>query len=109
MKTKSVVDPIYNKEYFRQMVTTKPAWTIRAILVLYERQTEDEKDAMSTMEENGAGFNGFDAEFLSSLAEQVLSGKFLSENQIKAAQKKIGKYSQQLLDIALSKKERPVA
>jgi hypothetical protein len=46
------------------------------------------------------GFNGFDAEFGTSLAKRLLSGYLLSDKQKVAGRKMIIKYLGQLLKIA---------
>ncbi len=90
----------YNKEDIRRMITTNKRWTMRALVVLYQRQTEDEQETLSTKHDNGIGFNGIDAPFLSDLARTVMMNRGLSDKQIKAAQRIIGKYAGQLTEIA---------
>ena len=90
----------YTKEYIKQKVTTEELWTERALVALYNRQTNDEQDQHTTRHQNRIGFNGFDAKFLSKLAEQILCGKHLSEKQLLFAQKAIGKYAGQLCEMA---------
>jgi hypothetical protein len=70
----------------------------RALLRLYSFQTEDEKQALSTHHTNGKGFNGTDAEILSSFAEQLLKKGWLSGKQIELARKKLLKYSRQIFE-----------
>jgi hypothetical protein len=96
------------------------AWTvptIRALLVeradaveqgilrLYERQTAEERATHATHEANGLGFNLYDADFLSSLAEQVKYstrpvGRRLSPRQLAVGRLRLMKYAGQLADIA---------
>ena len=91
------------KEEIKSKVSTDARWATRAIVVLFERQTESEKMAEMTSERNYVGFNGCDAEILSSFAKQVLNGKTLSVKQLAIAFKKLPKYSGQLLKIAEEK------
>lgn len=76
----------------------------RAVIAIYERQTEDEQRVGDTRHHNNVGFNGSDAKFLSYCAEYVknkncnLSGKFLEK-----ARKRIVKYRRQLVEIANGK------
>lgn len=86
-----------------------------ALISLYERQTEDEQESQGTRYRNGVGFNGTDAAFLSSLAEQAIenrgrekagllgSRRVLTDKQVYCVRKCIGKYSGQLLEIAAEK------
>lgn len=72
----------------------------RAIVAIYGRQTADEQAIGETTQSNGVGFNGVDAEFLSSLAKFYTAKGFLSPGQLKYGRKKIMKYTGQLVDIA---------
>ena len=47
-----------------------------------------------------AGFTGYDAEFLTSLAKQYSKRKFLSPKQISKLHKVMPKYWRQLLDVS---------
>lgn len=95
--------PIVTEDYIRQMVTTNDAWATRAIVAIYKYQTDDEKVEMVTKHHNGVGFSGADATFLSSLAQQVLAGRALSQKQLTYAKKYIGKYAKQLYQISMNR------
>jgi hypothetical protein len=89
----------------RQNVTTDDAWATRALLAIYAHQTAYEQSAGATTEDNGVGFSGTDAEFLSSVASQAKRGRQLSEKQMVYVRKRMGKYANQLFWIAVWKKE----
>ena len=84
----------------------------RSLMVLYARQTSDERSQQATVEVNGVGFNRYDAGYLTSLAEQVrdnagnprsqyhTEGQRLSPRQRTAARNKLKKYVRQLVDHA---------
>lgn len=78
-------------------------WAERAILRLYEEQTATEKEAHTTAFSNGVGFSAVDADILSSFAEQLNRGRFLSERQLSYAFKVLPKYAKQLARLAKSK------
>ena len=84
----------------RNKVQTNRKWATRAIVALYTFQTDSEKHMRQTLKNNNVGFNGIDAELLSSFAEQILAGRTLSDKQIAIAYRKLGKYSKQLHRIA---------
>jgi hypothetical protein len=63
----------------------------RALIVLFERQTADEQRSENTLHDNGIGFTGADAEFMSSLAKQVIERGSLSPRQL-AAMRKLNKH-----------------
>lgn len=71
---------------------------MQKLLYLYQSQTDEEQNAGVTVEKNNAGFNGVDAGFCSSLAEQVLSGRYLSQKQFEHLGKILPKYSRQTAD-----------
>jgi hypothetical protein len=75
----------------------------RAVLAIYARQTQSEQDTASTREHNCVGFNGLDAELLSSFAVRLQSGRNLTPGQMPWARKKIVKYAGQLLEITKEK------
>ena len=88
------------KDYIKKMITADRSWTERAVVVIYERQTADEQQDGETRHNNKVGFSGPDAYILSEFARWLKSGKHLSRKQLALAQKRIGKYAGQLLQIA---------
>jgi len=75
----------------------------RAIVVVYNNQEGDEQAMQSTHKANGVGFTAFDANILSSFAEQINKKRTLSSKQLEIARKtdkfgnmKIAKYWKQL-------------
>jgi hypothetical protein len=93
------------KEFIQEKLATNNQWLERGIIAIYNRQTAGEKAASITKELNGRGFNGCDAEFLSSLAEWINKshrqpGDRLSPKQAEIARRKMKKYAGQLLQIS---------
>ena len=76
------------------------AWVFGAIKAIYDNQTDTEQTVGHTIEDNGIGFSGCDAEILSSFAEQIIQRGSLSQKQMVYARKKISKYSKQLWMVA---------
>jgi hypothetical protein len=101
-----------SKEQILQSIALSKSFTEHAVVALYKRQTADEQASAATLEHNKQGFNGVDAEILTSFAEQLLgigktwkgyprtSASSLSEKQLLLARKKLQKYAGQLLLIA---------
>ena len=87
-------------EKIKQAIDTNDNAVKKAILIIYQNQTADEQVSENTIEHNGVGFTGVDAEFLSSIAVRIQRGLPLSEKQIIVGRRKIRKYSRQLLDEA---------
>jgi len=91
---------VWTKELVRERLERNDKWVQAAVVSIFNGQTESEKAVGATHEDNGIGFNGVDAEFLSSLATQIIKRGFLTVGQLPYARKKILKYSKQLADIA---------
>ena len=82
--------------YIRNMLATDARWALKALVRIYENQTEDEKSAEETRLDNGIGFTGADASLLTSYAKQYLARKSLTEGQMAYIFKMMPKYARQL-------------
>lgn len=91
------------KEFIKEKLLSDNKWLMRGIVAIFEKQTWDEQQTEQTQEHNGVGFNGIDAELMSSFAKQIQRGRVLSAKQLALAHKKMPKYSGQLLNIAKEK------
>ncbi len=82
-------------------------WLYRGVLAIFNNQTDTEKNAHATIENNGIGYNGVDADIMTSFAKRIISHnkravypQALSPKQRVIARSKIVKYSGQLTVIA---------
>lgn len=91
---------IWSKEEIKNLLSTNDKAVCRAVVAIYNKQTDCEKDCAETTDANGVGFNGADANILSSFAEWILKRGYLTEKQMVIARKKMMKYAKQLTDIA---------
>jgi len=103
------MEKIWDKETVRENLLRSDKWVYRAVVALYNRQTDEEKVISDTKDRNFRGFNAFDAEILTSFADQIQQwescgyNKYqnpLSRKQMAIARKKVLKYSGQLARIA---------
>ena len=97
IKEVTVKGRVWTNEDIKELIRTNDKAVIRALLVIYSYQTAHEKACGETIADNGIGFNGVDAEILSSFAEQFNRRGFLSPKQMRIARKKLPKYSGQIL------------
>lgn len=97
------------KEKVIALLNSRDDAVYRALVVLYDRQTSDEQASQSTRHNNKRGFTAFDAEFLSSLAEQVNARGSLSAKQLACARRRLAHYTGQLMQEADAKRERQIA
>jgi hypothetical protein len=97
---------VWNETSIRKLLETNDRAVERALVVLLERQTADERIAETTKHDNDRGFLPYDAKIMTSMAKWVRSGGRLSERQLKWLRNgksarfpsRIGKYHRQLLD-----------
>lgn len=87
-------------EKIRELLKTNDKAVMRGIVAIYKRQTLDEQMAEHTTQHNGVGFGAFDAQFMSSLAKQIMSGRTLTQTQMAVGRNKIVRYAKQLASIA---------
>lgn len=92
------------KGFVKLKLATDPLWAQRALLRIYEFQTQDEKKTQSTVYHNGVGFTGTDGRILTSLAKQYQKYGRLSEKQMFIVFKKMPKYWQQVIKISNEQK-----
>lgn len=101
----------YTKEALRELLEKNDAAVWRGLLAIFKEQTADEQATGATRWQNGFGFSAFDAEILTSFAQQVVKWqstapdqrKFnspLSPKQLNLARKKMLRYAGQLVKIA---------
>jgi hypothetical protein len=88
------------EQFLKRMLASNPNWATRALVRVYENQTEDEQNSAYTIEDNGVGFTGADATILTSFTEQYLRRGSLSPKQYTLLHKKIGKYWRQILAVS---------
>lgn len=80
----------------REKLAVDKNWATAGLVRIFENQTADEQTCEDTINNNGIGFTPADAYFLTSLAKQYISKRFLSSKQMTILFKKMPKYSAQL-------------
>ena len=86
--------------FVKSKLANDDKWAARALVRIYDMQTPAEKTMLETNEENNVGFNGYDANLLSSFAKQYIDRKFLSVRQMEIVKQRIPKYWKQIIAIA---------
>lgn len=87
-------------DLIKEKLDTDYKWLTRGIAAIYNKQTEDEKQEGFTKYYNNMGFNGSDCLFLSSIAQQLIKNRNLTDKQIYVCRKRMKKYAGQLFKIA---------
>jgi hypothetical protein len=88
------------KEAIQALLMTNDRAVERALYRIYQRQTASEQATESTNQDNGVGFTGADAPFLTSCAKGMIRYGHLTPKQLIFVRKKIVKYWKQLAEVA---------
>lgn len=91
---------IWTKSRIHSLLKRSNAAVLRALIVVYQNQTPQEQHDGSTVDNNGLGFTGVDAEILTSFVNFYHRAGFLTERQLAITRNKITKYWAQLLAVA---------
>ena len=87
--------------FVKAQLGSNKVWALKALVRIFqENQTNDEQVAKVTSHDNGIGFSGCDAEFLSSLAKQYLQRGSLSDKQMSFVFRKMPKYAGQVIKMS---------
>ena len=87
----------YNEAIIAELIDTNPQFMERALIKIYNRQTEDEKVAKVTQYHNHVGFSAADANKMCYYAKWVLSGRKLSGVHLDKCKATLKKYRKQIL------------
>ena len=88
------------KGFIRHMIKNDIRWALRALVVIYNQQDNEEKMFNSSNKHNGKGFGKVDASTLSIIAERYIRTKNISAHDIATVQTKIIRYAGQLYDLS---------
>ena len=84
-------------EQLRHRLASNDRWALRALMRIYQNQTADEQCREATIERNGIGFTGPDAEILTSFARQYQRRGRLTEKQMIILRRRIPAYARQIV------------
>lgn len=87
--------------HFKSMIECDDRWCCRALVRIYENQTDEEQVIYQVRERNGRGFNKIDANVMTAFAKRILNNQPLSERQMSLLHKRLPKYAEQLYNIAI--------
>lgn len=99
----------WTKEGVLDLLVTNDAAVERAVIVLTDRQTLDERAAGQTRWQNGVGWNAYDASYGTYLARWIKGGRHLTGKHLDRARKMVRKYAGQLLEVIEAKSGKAVA
>lgn len=97
-----------NKEwevYLKDLVKTNDRALLKAIVLIYESQTPEEKETETSIEDNNIGFTKWDAKELGDIAKKIQHGEELTAGELAKSRNKMQKYWKQLMYISKQQQE----
>ena len=94
--------PVWTPDEIRALLDRSLEAVERAVVAIYRRQTEDEKEAYETKHHNRVGFAACHAGLGTYHAKWILSGRHLSGSHVERARRMVRHYAGQLYQIALA-------
>lgn len=88
------------KQYIQNLLRTNDEALLRSVVVIFESQTLEEVYSYKSLENNGVGFNKFDAEFLTGIAHKIKLRKRITDEEMHILRTKMPKYWKQLMNIS---------
>ena len=93
------------EKYLRNLVRTNEKALIKSIMLIYNNQTFEEKEAGTSIYENKIGFNRFDSKEMMRIARKLKQRVSLTEYEIAHARIVMPKYWKQLMIISKQKQK----
>lgn len=88
------------KDYLQNLLKTNKKALYRAIILIADLQTPEEKAYGATIDHNGVGFGAVDAGMMTALALRLRCGGELTERELAICRNKMPKYWKQLYYIS---------
>lgn len=93
------------EKYLRNLVRTNEKALLKSIMIIYDNQTFEEKEAGTSIYENKIGFNRFDSKEMMRIARKLKQKVHLTESEIAHARIVMPKYWKQLMIISKQKQK----
>lgn len=94
------------REYLTNLLKTNDRALLKAITIIYDFQTDEEKLKGAAIDENDRGFGKVDARDLGRMAEKIRANIPLTEGELARARNKMPKYWQQLMRVSKAQTSR---
>lgn len=94
------------EDYMKDLLQESDNAVKTAVLSIYARQTELERQDRVASEDNNVGFTKHDAREMSEIAEKLNRGEELTAGELAKSRNKMKKYWRQLMEISIERMER---
>ena len=91
--------------YLKDLLKTNDKALLRAIMLIYNNQTPEEKDKGESIEDNCIGFSKIDAKEMGDIARKIKANKALTKEELAKSRNKMQKYWKQLMIISKEQAE----
>ena len=91
--------------YLKDLLKTNDKALLRAIMLIYNNQTPEEKDKGESIEDNCIGFSKIDAKEMGVIARKIKANKALTKGELAKSRNKMQKYWKQLMIISKKQAE----
>lgn len=88
------------KDYLKNLLKTNDKALLRAIVLIYDNQTLEEKTKGKSIDDNHVGFSKIDAKEMGDIARKIKAKKPLTRGEIVKSRNKMQKYWKQLMIIS---------
>lgn len=91
--------------YLKDLLKTNDQALLKSIVLVYNNQTDEEKNKGESIEDNCIGFSKIDAKEMSDIAKKIKAGKALTKGELAKSRNKMQKYWKQLMIISKKQAE----
>lgn len=91
------------EQYLKRLLKSDDRALARAIVLIYNNQTPEEKQTGKSIEDNQIGFTKWDAKELGTIAKKIKQKQPLTEAELAKSRNKMVKYWRQLMVISKAK------
>ena len=91
------------KQYLKNLLKVNDIALIKAIVLIYNNQTDEEMRKGKSIEDNEIGFDKVDAKEMGEIAIKIKRGRQLTEGELAKSRNKMQKYWKQLMVISKQK------
>lgn len=93
------------ESYLKNLIKINDKALLKSIILIYNNQTNEEKNKGESIEDNKIGFSKIDAYEMGKIALKIKKGKPLTEGELAKSRNKMQKYWKQLMIISKRKME----
>ena len=91
--------------YLKDLLKANDKALLRAIVLVYDNQTPEEKNKCESIEDNCIGFSKIDAKEMGDIARKIKANKAITKGELAKSRNKMQKYWKQLMIISKKQTE----